>query len=106
MQAVPLGAKKAASVGKSSETPAALLQLPHFDGEVLRQLARKKVKTMAGKGVGMALGQQASTRRHALLAPVCPRPRLAPACCPAGQLRCASSLGWLRFARLQNMARN
>lgn len=48
-QAVPLGAKKAASVGKSSETPAALLQLPHFDGEVLRQLARKKVKTMPGK---------------------------------------------------------
>ena len=47
-QAVPLASKKASHVGKSSESPAALLQLPHFDGEVLRKLARKKVKALPG----------------------------------------------------------
>lgn len=55
VQAVPLAAKRTASVGKSAESPAALLQLPHFDGEVLRQLARRKVKTLPGaalQGVG------------------------------------------------------
>jgi len=45
---VPLAAKKAAHVGKSAESPAALLQLPHFDADVLRKLARKKVKALPG----------------------------------------------------------
>lgn len=48
LQAVPIAAKKAAHVGKSCESLAALLQLPHFDGEVLRKLARKKVKALPG----------------------------------------------------------
>lgn len=34
--------------GKSGESPAALLQLPHFDNDVLKKLARKKVKTLTG----------------------------------------------------------
>ncbi|PSC67006.1 dnaJ ERDJ2A, partial [Micractinium conductrix] len=46
VQAVPLESKKAAHVGKSAESPAALLQLPHFDKETLRRLTRKKVKAL------------------------------------------------------------
>jgi hypothetical protein len=46
---VPLGAKKSAHVGKSGESAAALLQLPHLDAEALKRLARKKVKTLPGK---------------------------------------------------------
>ena len=52
VQAVPLASKKAAHVGKSAECAGALLQLPHFDGEVMRQLARKKIKALPGAGAG------------------------------------------------------
>lgn len=51
-QAVPLESKKAAHVGKSAESPAALLQLPHFDKETLRRLTRKKVKALPGEQDG------------------------------------------------------
>lgn len=61
VQAVPLAAKKAVSVGKSMETPAALLQLPHFDSEVLRQLTRKKIKVLP------ELQQMESEERQQLL---------------------------------------
>lgn len=50
LQAVPLAAKKAAHVGKSSESAAALLQLPHFDDGVLRKLQKRRVKTLPGEG--------------------------------------------------------
>lgn len=43
------------AAGKSGESPSALLQLPHFDGDVLKKLARKKVKTLAGE---LAEGRQ------------------------------------------------
>ncbi len=49
VQAVPLGSKKATPLSKAGESAAALLQLPHFDHGVLKQLARKKVKTLAGE---------------------------------------------------------
>jgi hypothetical protein len=52
LQAVPPSSKK--NVSKSNESAAALLQLPHFDNEVLRKLARKKVKMLPG---GIALHQ-------------------------------------------------
>lgn len=61
VQAVPLASKKAAHVGKSGESAAALLQLPHFDGELLRRLARKKVKTL------LELQQLSAEERQALL---------------------------------------
>lgn len=62
VQAVPLSSKKAAHVGKSNESAAALLQLPHFDNEVLRKLARKKVKLLP------ELQQMSTTERQLLLA--------------------------------------
>jgi translocation protein SEC63 len=49
VQAVPLAAKKAAHVGKSAESAAALLQLPHFDDGVLRKLQKRRVKTLPGE---------------------------------------------------------
>lgn len=48
VQAVPLAAKKTAHVGRTAESQAALLQLPHVDGEVLRKLARKKIRSLPG----------------------------------------------------------
>ena len=48
-QAVPLAAKKAAHVGKSGESAAALLQLPHFDDGVLRKLQKRKIKALPGQ---------------------------------------------------------
>lgn len=62
VQAVPLSSKKAAHVGKSNESAAALLQLPHFNNEVLRKLARKKVKMLP------ELQQMSTTERQSLLA--------------------------------------
>ena len=49
VQAVPLSSKKQQSLAKSGESPAALLQLPHFGHEQLKKLTRKKVKALAGK---------------------------------------------------------
>lgn len=46
VQAVPLAAKKAAHIGKSADSTAALLQLPHFDDGLLRKLQKRRVKTL------------------------------------------------------------
>ena len=45
---MPLASKKAVSVGRSCDSAGALLQLPHFDGDVMRNLIRKKIKTLPG----------------------------------------------------------
>lgn len=46
VQAVPLWAKKTSPPGKSSDGVGVLLQLPHFSADVLRKLARKKIKVL------------------------------------------------------------
>lgn len=70
-QAVPLAAKKAAHVGKSSESAAALLQLPHFDDGVLRKLQKRRVKTLPGEGgpgrakcTGCCMGRAPDLKHH------------------------------------------
>lgn len=46
---MPLAAKKAAHIGKSADSTAALLQLPHFDDGLLRKLQKRRVKTLPGE---------------------------------------------------------
>lgn len=47
VQAVPADEKKKHAFGKSAESVTSLLQLPHFDAELVKKLARKKIKTLA-----------------------------------------------------------
>lgn len=51
-QAMSVSQRKPAGNKPADLAAAALLQLPHFDGDVLKKLKRRKVNTLKGAGVG------------------------------------------------------
>ena len=54
-QAMSVSQRKPAGNKPADLAAAALLQLPHFDGDVLKKLKRRKVNTLKGAGVGLVV---------------------------------------------------